>query len=408
MHAEIVPWLSLVGIGEDGVSGLSPSARAALEGAQLIAGSTRTLALLPPHLHARSVKWPSPMMEFVDEMLARERGRAIVVLASGDPMFFGIGGSIARRIAAAEFVVHPQLSSFALACARLGWPHEETLALSVVSRSPDRLRAALFEGRRIIVLCEDGTSPAKLATLLVDAGFGRTTMTVFEALGGPHERRIDGAAASWRHARVGDLNLVALTVAAPNVAIEERLGCVPGLPDDAFVHDGALTKRDVRAIVLARLAPRPGELLWDVGAGSGSIAIEWMRAHPTCRAFAFERDATRAARIAANARTLGVPDLRVIGSAAPAAFAACERPQAIFIGGGVSAPGVLDAALASLASSGRLVANAVTLEAERVLLDAQATHGGELVRIAIDRAGPVGTMQAWRPALPLVQWIVHR
>ncbi len=416
MPAEVAPWLTIVGIGEDGMNGIGAAARAALERAELIAGSTRTLSLLAPELHARGCAWPSPMMGFVDELLARERGRAVAIVASGDPMFFGIGGSIARRVDAREFTIYPQPSSYALACGRLGWPQEDVLAVSAVGRPLERVRAALFDGRRIVVLCEDGTTPATLAAMLVEAGFGPSALTVFEALGGPRERRIDGVAATWPHARVDDLNLVALSLArivtsvndTTPAALRAELGCVPGLPDDAYAHDGALTKRDARAIALARLGPRPGELLWDVGAGAGSIGIEWMRAHPACRAVAFERDAIRAERIARNARALGVPDLRVIDGDAPASFAACERPQAIFIGGGVTAPGVLAAALAVLERGGRLVANAVTLEAERVLLDAQAAHGGELIRIGIERASPVGTMLAWRPALPLVQWTYRR
>ncbi|GAC1349028.1 MAG: bifunctional cobalt-precorrin-7 (C(5))-methyltransferase/cobalt-precorrin-6B (C(15))-methyltransferase [Vulcanimicrobiaceae bacterium] len=421
MPVEGQPWLSIVGMGEDGMSGVGAGARAALECAEVIVGSARTLALLSPHLAARALAWPSPMMGFVTDMLARERGRAVAIVASGDPMFFGIGGAVSRRIDAGEFTVYPQPSSYALACGRLGWPEEDVLAISVVGRAMECVRAAFHHGRRIIVLCEDGTTPASLARALADAGFGATAMTVFEALGGPHERRIDGVATTWPHARVGDLNVAAFLVARAIADVREtdaaararsalagQIGCVPGLPDEAFAHDGALTKRDARAISLARLAPRPGELLWDVGAGAGSIGIEWMRAHPACRALAFEREALRAARISVNARALGVPDLRVIAGVAPASFAGCERPQAIFIGGGLTSAGVLDAALAALDAAGRLVANAVTLEAERALLEAQARHGGELTRIALERAEPIGTMLGWRPAMPLVQWTYRR
>ncbi len=411
MPAEVAPWLSIVGIGEDGMGGLGAQARAALERAQRIAGSTRTLSLLAPELRARASAWPSPMMQFVEDFLARERAAPVAIVASGDPMFFGIGASIARGLDAREFTVYPQPSSYALACGRLGWPQEDALALSVVGRPLARVRAALHHDRRIVVLCEDGTTPAALAAMLVETGFGASKMTVFEALGGPRERRFDGSAATWGRPPIGDLNLAALTIARASAPASAGgtvpltgIGCVPGLPDGAFTHDGALTKRDARAVTLARLGPRPGELLWDVGAGSGAIGIEWMRAHPACRAFAFERDRTRAARITANANALGVPDLRAICGDAPATFAACERPQAIFIGGGITAAGVLEAALAALDDGGRLVANAVTLEAERVLLDAHERRGGELIRIAIDCASALGTMRAWRSALPLVQW----
>ena len=393
------------------MGGLHSSARIALEEAELITGSPRTLALLAPHLHARAQAWPSPMMPFIDELLVSERGRAVTIVASGDPLFFGVGASIARRIDASEYEIFPQLSSFALACTRLGWAHEDVRVLSVVARPLDRVRAALHAGCRLIVLSEDGTTPAALAALLVEAGFGASAFTVFEALGGPHERRLDETAATWTHARTGDLNLVAIDVArtavTPNAA-RPRLGCVPGLPDEAYANDGQLTKRDARAIVLGRLQPQPGELLWDIGAGSGSIGIEWMRAHPTCRAIAFECDPLRADRITANATALGVPDLRVILGDVPATLAGVPPPQAIFIGGGITAPGVLDAALAALVPGTRLVANAVTLEAEAMVLAAHAAQGGELIRIVIERAAPVGTMTAWRPALPLVQWTLER
>lgn len=403
------PWLAIVGIGEDGMAGLGARAREALAGAELIAGSARTLALLDAASQRRAVAWPSPMMSFVDELLVRERGRAVAIVASGDPMFFGIGASIARRINARDFVVYPQPSSYALACARLGWPHEETDVISVVSRPLDGVRAALAPGRRLVVLSESGTTPAALARLLVADGYGASAMTVFEALGGPGERRIDGVAATWPYESSVDLNLVALIVTPADDTtatdhVRARSGCAPGLPDHAYEHDGALTKREIRAMTLARLRPRPGEWLWDIGAGSGSIGIEWMRTHRACGATAFERDAERAERIASNARTLGVPALRVVIGEAPQSLVTGDRPDAIFIGGGITTPGVLDCALTTLGSRGRLVANAVTLEAERIVLAAQATHGGELTRIAIERASPAGTMLVWRPAMPLVQW----
>ena len=396
-------WLAVVGIGEDGYEGLGLEARDALAAAELLVGSARQLALVPPGVGER-LTWPSPMLPFIDDLLAHHRGRRVAVLASGDPMLYGIGAVLARVVADEELRVLPHPSAFALACARLGWPEAEVTLISAVARPLATVRRELAPGRRLVVYSENGSTPSALAALLVADGFGPSALHVMERIGGPRETRRDGIAATWTPEPCADLNLVAVSCAAAPGA--RAFSILAGLSDDAFEHDGALTKREVRAATLARLGPLPGELLWDIGAGSGSIAIEWLRAHPSCRAVAFERDVTRAARIARNAEALGVPGLRVIVGSAPNAFAeAGPVPDALFIGGGLNADSTLLAhCWEALRPGGRLVANVVTVAGESVLAAAFAQHRGELVRISITRADAVGSVLGWRPLMPVTQW----
>jgi precorrin-6Y C5,15-methyltransferase (decarboxylating) len=390
------PWLTVVGIGEDGFKGLGRNARHALLRASRIMGGQRQLDLLPVCIRGARQLWPSPFS--LEPLLAR-RGEPVCVLASGDPMFFGVGASLARQVSAEEMQILPAPSSCSLAAARMGWPLQEVMTLSVVARPLAALNAQLFSGVRLLVLSNDGQSPAAIAALLRERGFGPSRLTVLEHLGGAAERRIDGVANDWNEPLIADLNLIAIEcLAEPNTP---RLSRLAGLPDSAFKHDGQLTKRDVRAITLARLAPVPGELLWDVGAGSGSIGIEWMRAHPTCRALAIEADEGRQLLIEHNRDALGVPGLQLIRGNAPQALAGLERPDAIFIGGGVTREGVLDTCWAQLKPGGRLIANAVTLQSEMTLMAWRERHGGELTRIHIAQAQPLGEFDTWRQALPI-------
>jgi len=390
------PWLTVVGIGEDGFKGLGRNARHALLRASRIMGSQRQLDLLPVCIRGERQVWPSPFS--LEPLLAR-RGEPVCVLASGDPMFFGVGASLARQVSAEDMQILPAPSSCSLAAARMGWPLQEVVTLSVVARPLAALNAQVFSGVRLLVLSNDGQSPAAIAALLRERGFGPSRLTVLEHLGGAAERRIDGVANDWNDPLIADLNLVAIEcIAEPSTANLSRLA---GLPDSAFKHDGQLTKRDVRAITLARLAPVPGELLWDVGAGSGSIGIEWMRAHPTCRALAIEADEGRQSLIEHNRDALGVPGLQLIRGNAPQALAGLERPDAIFIGGGVTREGVLDTCWAQLKPGGRLIANAVTLQSEMTLMAWREQHGGELTRIHIAQAQPLGEFDTWRQALPI-------
>ncbi|KRP72453.1 precorrin-6Y C5,15-methyltransferase [Pseudomonas paralactis] len=390
------PWLTVVGIGEDGFKGLGRNARHALLRATRIIGGQRQLDLLPLCIGGERQLWPSP---FSLEPVLSRRGEPVCVLASGDPMFYGVGASLARQVPAEELLILPAPSSVSLAAARLGWPLQEVVTLSVVARPVAALNAHLASGVRLLVLSNDGSSPALIAALLAERGFGPSRITVFEHLGGPAERRIGGHAQAWEHMAVADLNLVAIDCLAD--ANAPRLSRLAGLPDAAFKHDGQLTKRDVRAMTLARLAPMPGELLWDVGAGSGSIGIEWMRTHPSCRAVAIEADAGRQSLIEHNRDALGVPGLQLVRGKAPEALNGLEAPDAIFIGGGVTRDGVLDTCWQHLRPGGRLVANAVTLQSEMTLMTWRAEHGGELTRIHVAQAQPLGEFDTWRQTLPI-------
>jgi precorrin-6Y C5,15-methyltransferase (decarboxylating) len=389
-------WLTLVGIGEDGYAGLGEAARLALGEAQYIVGGARQLALLPDDLPGQHELWPSPFS--LEPLLAR-RGTPVCVLASGDPLFYGVGASLARHLSAAEMQVFSAPSSVSLAAARLGWPLQEVAVLSLVARPLGALQAQIFPGARLLLLSNDGDSPAAVAELLRERGFGPSRITLLEHLGGASERRIDGLASDWALPRAADLNLLALECVA--AADARLLPLTPGLIDALYQHDGQLTKRDVRAITLARLAPQPGELLWDVGAGCGSIGIEWMRAHPRCRAIAIEADEGRQGHIRHNRDALGVPALQLVAGRAPEALTGLAVPDAIFIGGGVTVPGVLEQCWASLKPGGRLVANAVTLQSEATLVAWRERVGGELTRIALAQAQPLGGFDTWRSALPI-------
>ncbi|MDW8803824.1 precorrin-6y C5,15-methyltransferase (decarboxylating) subunit CbiE [Streptomyces scabiei] len=399
--------VTVVGLGADGWQGLPDSSRKALREAEVLIGGPRQLDLLPPECAGTRIAWPSPLRPAVPALLATHAGRRTAVLASGDPMFYGIGRALAEE-AGDRLRVLPHPSSVSYAAARLGWPLEDVEVVTLVGRPAARLAAALHDGRRLLVLGADAGTPAEVAALLRDRGFGPSRMRVLEQLGGEKERTGDAVTADgWEPAHPpGDpLNIVAVECRRAPDAL--RLGAGPGLPDEAYEHDGQLTKRYVRAATLAALAPAPGELLWDVGGGSGSIAIEWMRTHPSCRAVTVERDPVRAARIVRNAERLGVPGLRVVTGAAPAALAELPPPDAVFIGGGLTAPGLLDACRQALPVGGRLVANTVTLESEAVLAAAHRRHGGELVRLAVAHAVPVGGFTGWRQAMPVTQWAVR-
>ncbi|MER5422672.1 precorrin-6y C5,15-methyltransferase (decarboxylating) subunit CbiE [Streptosporangium roseum] len=393
--------VTVVGIGADGWAGLSAAARRELHAAEVLMGSARQLALVPEPT-AERVAWPSPMLPALPALIASHRGRRVCVLASGDPMFHGIGTTLVRLLGTDRVRVLPHPSSASLACARLGWAVDRVEVVSVVTRPVESVHAAVHEGRRVLVLSADGRTPARVAALLAARGYGGSTMTVLERLGGAEERVISGTAGGWSLPVAHDLNVVAVECRADAGTVP--LPCVPGLPDEAFEHDGQLTKREVRAVTLSRLAPVPGELLWDVGAGAGSIAIEWMRGHPANRAVAVESHPERAARISRNAAGLGVPGLNVVTGPAPAALAGLEPPDAVFIGGGATVPGVVEECWEALRPCGRLVANAVTVESEAVLASWHGELGGDLVRLAVSRAAPVGGFTGWRPMMPVTTW----
>ena len=388
-----------MGIGEDGTSGLSAAAQALVSGAEIVFGGKRHLALAAPLIRGAARFWPSPFERGIEEVLAL-RGRQVCVLASGDPFFHGVGAVLAAHVDAAEMLVLPSPSAFSLAAARLAWSLPATALLSLHGRGLDLVRPHLHPRARILALTSDANGPGALAKLLAQTGFPHSRLIVLEALGGPRERVRHTTAAEFDFADVQDLNTVAIEVIAEEDAtIIQR---APGLADEMFEHDGQITKREVRAVTLSSLAPRRGELLWDIGAGAGSVAIEWMLCHTSLSAIAIEKHAGRAARIRRNAAVLGVPNLQVIEGEAPAALDGLPSPSAIFVGGGAS--DVLDAAMAMLNCRGRLVVNAVTLATEKELLARHAAMGGTLTRIAIARAQALGEETGWRPAMPITQW----
>jgi precorrin-6Y C5,15-methyltransferase (decarboxylating) len=395
----MTPWLSIVGFGEDGLEGLTPVARALLDRAEVLIGGDRVFAMLPEDGRER-LSWTTPLSLLVDEIAGR-RGQRVCVLATGDPLHHGIGVTLARQVPIEEMTIVPAPSAYALATARLGWNRAEVETLTLHGRPLELLHPALQPGAKLLLLSHGAESPGEVAALLRARGYGPSRMVVFEHMGGPRERRHEGRAEDWEVPDIAEFNTIAVDcVAGPDAAFLPRS---PGLPDDAYRHDGQITKREVRAITLAALAPVPGQLLWDVGAGAGSVAIEWLRADPRCRAIAIERESDRIARIADNAGALGVPGLEIVAGAAPAALLGLAPPDAVFLGGGVRTAGVFDTAWAALKPGGRLVANAITLEGVAALSHWYREHGGDLIRIAISRAGPLGGASVLRPMMPVTQ-----
>lgn len=391
----------VVGIGADGWAGLTDTARASVLAADTVIGGARQLDSLPTAAGQQRLVWPSPLHAGLPGLLNDLAGRSVVALASGDPLLSGVGSTLIALLGAENVTVAPAVSSVSLARARLGWPAESAATVSVVGRDVHAALRELAPGRRLLVLSSDEHTPAQLAALLVERGYGASRMSVLGDLGGAAESRLDTTAQEYT-GPAPRLNIVACELAGPLIA-----GWAAGLPDDVFAHDGQLTKRDLRAAALARLAPVPGALLWDVGAGAGSVGIEWCRAHPSCRAIAIEANPERAQRISSNAANLGVPILHVVGGPAPAALADLPAPDAIFIGGGLTVPGVLDACLAALRPGGRLVAHGVTIESEALLAAAYAEHGGELTRSHVEHAAPLGTFTGWTPARAVTAWALH-
>ena len=395
-------WLAIVGMGEDGVEGLPAAARALIADAVLVVGGSRHLALAGELIRGERLPWPSPIAEAFPAILAHRR-KPVVVLASGDPYCYGIGSTLAAVVAVEETLSLPAPSAFSLACSRLGWALQDTATMSCCGRPVAAVLPLLQPGSRLLALSADASTPAQLAALLRQHGFGRSRLHLLEALGGPRERIRTVLADGDLPDDLAPLNLIGIEVATMPGARVVSLSS--GLPDDCFEHDGQITKREIRAVTLSSLAPRRGELLWDIGAGSGSISIEWMLRHPANRAVAMEPHAERAGRVARNAVSLGVPELRVVTGAAPAALGGLPAPDAIFIGGGAQVDGVIATAWAALKPGGRMVANAVTIETEAVLFQAYADHGGTLTRLSIERLDGIGRMHGFRPAMPVTQWV---
>lgn len=396
-------WLSIVGIGEDGLDGLGNAARTVIETAELLIGGERHLAMVPAREGQRRMAWSSAQLLAQADGIAEQRGRRVCVLASGDPLWFGIGTTLSKRVPAEEIAVLPHASAFALAAARLLWPLEAVDCLSLHGRPLDLLGAVAMPGARLLLLTDNGAAPAKIAAYLVRRGFGSARLTVLEHLGGAQETILAGTAKDWPHQSCADLNVVAV-----EIADGPGLSRLAGLDDDLYLHDGNITKREIRAVTLSRLSPFPGDLLWDIGAGSGSISIEWLRADRRNRAIAIEHKESRRSMIAQNAAALGVPQLDIRDGSVPAALDGLPAPDAIFIGGGVSTEGLIERCWQALKPGGRLVANVVTLEGEMLLVQACQAHGGDLGRFAVQRAEPVGRFHGWHAMMPVTQWSVTK
>jgi precorrin-6B C5,15-methyltransferase / cobalt-precorrin-6B C5,C15-methyltransferase len=398
-------WLSIVGIGEDGVEGLSSVARRLIDSAELVVGGARHLELANELIRGRRLVWPNPIGNAFPE-IEIHRGRPVAVLASGDPFHFGVGKQIAAFVPADEFVCLPQPSAFSLAAARMGWPLQDISLVTLHGRALNGIIRHLQPDARILALSWDGATPRKLAELLTTRHMGQTRMTVLEAMGGARERVRHATASNFKIEEIQPLNTIAIEVVAePDAAI---VALTPGLDDDLFEHDGQLTKREVRAVTLSSLQPLRGQLLWDIGLGAGSVAIEWLLQHPSLRAIGIEANADRAGRAARNAAALGVPELEIVQGHAPQALAGLARPDAVFIGGGMMDDGVFDAAWSALKPGGRLVANAVSLETETRLAGHFQQFGGDLIRLQVARADRLGAMSGWRPAMPVTQWRVRK
>ncbi len=405
LNGGLRPWLTILGIGDDGVQSLTPAALALLTSAKRVIAPERVLASLTLPGHVALEPWTGRIHETIDALLSR-RGEPVTILATGDPMHFGIGATMAKRLAKGEMRVIPSPSAFSLAAARLGWALQDVECLSLHGRAVAALGAHLQPGRRVLALTSHGGTVREAAALATEAGFGASRLTVLEHMGGRDERMVETSAVAAQTGEFADFNTLALELLHDGSTPWRPR--VPGLPDDAFEHDGQLTKREVRAATLAALAPFDGGLLWDIGAGCGSIAIEWMRSARGARAIAIEPSASRRAMIAANALALGVPGLAVIDGEAPAALAGLAAPDAVFIGGGLNDDGVFETAFAALKPGGRLVANVVTLEGEARLAALHGAHGGALCRIAVSRASPVGPFRGFKPLMTVTQWEITK
>lgn len=391
-------WLHIVGIGEDGLDGLVPAARAVVQSAEVIIGGDRHHQLAD-FVSAKRLKWPSPFDALIAQLQAL-RGKRVVVLATGDPLWFSVGARIGRSIDPSEITYYPQISAFQLASARMGWSMADVETLTVHGRPVEQMIAFIQPDQRLLILTTGDNTPEQIAKFLAERGFGASKMTVLAAMGGENELRFDGIAATWDH-EVPAFNTLAVDcIAAPDAALLPR---VPGLPDELFEHDGTMTKRETRAVTIAKLMPMRGALLWDIGTGCGSVAVEWMRAARYAQAIGIEPRADRRAMAAQNALALGTPKLELLAGTAPEVLEGLASPDAIFVGGGLT-DGVFDGAWGALKPLGRFVSNAVTLESEAILMELHKKYGGELVRLAVTRAEPVGPYCGWRPFMPVTQW----
>jgi precorrin-6B C5,15-methyltransferase / cobalt-precorrin-6B C5,C15-methyltransferase len=397
-------WLTIIGVGDDGLGALPESSKALLNHASLIVAPDRLLKTSDYH-QAEVHFWSAGFAQIL-ELIQERRDTPVCLIATGDPMHYGIGATLSRYFGAEEMLVLPSASAFSLAAARLGWALQNVDCISLHGRSAAKIAVSLAPRRRILALTAGAVTVREVADVLAQTCYSASRMIVLEHMGGHQERCVDLSVEAAKEFRGSDFNTLAIEcVPEANCRV---LPTVAGLPDDAFEHDGQLTKREVRAATLAALAPYPNAVLWDVGAGCGSIAIEWMRAAKGARAFALEDKEARRAMMNANAQTLGVPDLKVIAGRAPEGLAGLPEPDAVFIGGGVSEPNVFEACFEALKQGGRLVANVVTVEGEARLIELCQAWGGQLSRIAVSRAEPVGKFLAFKPMMPVTMLVLTK
>ena len=397
-------WLSIIGIGEDGYEALTPAAQTLVENADIVIGGKRHLAMLPSD-DGNQISWPPPIHTAVKE-IASYKNKKVCVLATGDPFCFGIGRLIADAIPISEISVIPAPSAFSLACGRLGWAFQEVDTFTLHGRPGALFEPAIQPNAKLLILAQNSDTPREVTERLIARGFEKSKVTVLERLGGKKELIRTETAATWKHNDADPLHVVAVDcIAGRNAQCLSRLTV---LPDDAYESDGQLTKQEVRSVTLSALSPSPGQLLWDVGAGCGSIGIEWMRRDRRCRAIAIEPNKKRCQMIANNATTLGTPTLDIVAGDAPDGLSDLETPDAVFIGGGLSQEGVFERCWQALGPGGTLVANAVTLKSEQLMLSLYETHGGSVTRIAITRAKQVGTKIGWKPFMPVTQWCIRK
>ena len=408
-------WLRIIGIGEDGWDDLAADSKELLYEAEIVFGGERHLKMIPEDWGGERIVWPSPIRDAVTKIVSWRpaesgSGKIVAVMASGDPLCYGIAAKLLRHLPIEEIWIKPALTTFSLICSRVGWSLPDVETLTIHGRPVEMLHPFVQPGAKLLVLNKDEGSPKQTAKLLNARGFGKSRITVLEHLGGIKERQFSGKADSWNHPEGATLNAMALEcIPESNATILSR---IPGLPDEAFFHDGQLTKREIRAVSLSRLMPVVDQVLWDVGAGCGSVAIEWMRTSPRCRAVAIEKSKSRLKLIKQNSQELGVPMLQIISGSAPEVLGDLPAPDAVFIGGGLSSGNLLETCWNALKPGGRLVANAVTLEGEQKLLQWQNKNSGksgasgDLTRLSISRAEKIGRFQGWKEIRSVIQLAV--
>ena len=398
--------ISIVGICESGIDSLEPSARKRVRGANVLVGSKRHLQLVPKRIGQTHLLWRANFSQVLPLLRKPKPGERIVILSTGDPLWFGIAERLIKTLGPKAIEIFPNVNAFSLAAARLSWGLSDPMVrtISIHSQPFSAINKEIISGHRLLILSKDGDSPKQIATLLMERGFGESKIAVLEHMGGNKERRVNGTASdNWKKYSFSNLNILAVDCKASTQAVQWSLN--PGLPEKAYIHDGKITKRVIRAVTISALEPMPGHVLWDVGSGSGSIAIEWLRSCSSVKAVAIERDKKQLSRIKLNSETLGTPHLKIVEGQAPKIFLKIkENPQKIFIGGGISSPKIINECIERLLPTGLIIANSVTIESKQKLLRLWKKYGGDLTTLATSSANSIGRYNAFRPAMEVMQW----